>query len=112
MYPVIAASRTWRLAPAYDLTPSPQLGREERHLELVCGRMGTRATRENLLSASPRFGLTPDDASRVIDGMVEIIRRYWRSDVFSHGGTEADCATIEAAFVNSGFEYRTTLHTV
>jgi hypothetical protein len=70
--------------------------------------MGTRATRENLLSASPRFGLTPDDASRVIDGMVEVIRRYWQSDVFSHGGTEADCAAIEAAFVNSGFEYKTS----
>jgi serine/threonine-protein kinase HipA len=105
---VIAASREWRLAPAYDLTPSPQLGRQERDLALVCGRMGTRATRQNLLSASPRFGLTPDDASRVIDGMMEIIRRYWRPDVFSHGGTKADCAAVEAAFVHSGFEYKTS----
>jgi serine/threonine-protein kinase HipA len=102
---VIAVSRNWRLAPAYDLTPSPQLGREERHLALVCGRIGTRATRQNLLSASPRFGLTPDDASRVIDGMVDIVRRYWRTDVVLHGGTESDCAAIEAAFVHGGFEY-------
>jgi serine/threonine-protein kinase HipA len=102
---VIAVSRNWRLAPAYDLTPSPQLGREERHLALVCGRIGTRATRQNLLSASPRFGLTPDDASRVIDGMVDIVRRCWRTDVVLHGGTESDCAAIEAAFVHGGFEY-------
>jgi serine/threonine-protein kinase HipA len=105
---VIAVSRDWRLAPACDLTPSPQPGREERHLALVCGRIGTRATRQNLLSASPRFGLTPDDASRVIDGMVEIVRRYWRTDVVLHGGTESDCAAIEGAFVHSGFEYETS----
>jgi serine/threonine-protein kinase HipA len=102
---VVAASKDWRLAPAYDLTPNPQLGRQERDLALVCGRLGTRATRQNLLSASPRFGLTPEEASGLIDRMVEIVRRYWRPGVFAEGGTEADCSAIEAAFVHAGFEY-------
>jgi serine/threonine-protein kinase HipA len=102
---VVAASKDWRLAPAYDLTPSPQLGRQERDLALVCGMLGTRATRQNLLSASPRFGLVPQEASGLIDRMVEIVRRYWRPDVFAEGGTEADCSAIEAAFVHAGFEY-------
>jgi serine/threonine-protein kinase HipA len=102
---VVAASIDWRLAPAYDLTPSPQPGREERDLALICGRFGTRATRQNLVSASPRFGLAHDDASAVIDEMVHIIRRSWRAEVFAQGGTEANCAVIEPAFVHLGFEY-------
>jgi hypothetical protein len=44
--------------------------------------MGTRATRQNLLSASPRFGLVPEEASGLIDRMAEIVRRHWRPDVF------------------------------
>jgi hypothetical protein len=66
---VVAASTDWRLAPAFDLTPNPQMGWHERDLALVCGRFGTRATRQNLISAAPRFGLTTDDASTVIDRM-------------------------------------------
>jgi serine/threonine-protein kinase HipA len=103
---VVASSTDWRLVPAYDLTPNPQHGREERELALVCGRFGTRATRENLVSASQRFGVAPDDASHLIDGMVEIVRRYWRADVFARGGTEADCTVIAPAFVHAGSEYR------
>jgi serine/threonine-protein kinase HipA len=106
---VVAAGKDWRLAPAYDLTPSPQLGREERDLALVCGRIGTRATRQNLLSASPRFGLPPEEASGLIDRMAQIVRRYWRPDVFAQGGAEADCAAIEPAFVHAGFEYEISL---
>jgi serine/threonine-protein kinase HipA len=106
---VVAASTDWRLAPAYDLTPSPQLGREERDLALVCGRFGTRATRQNLVSASPRFGLAPVEASGLIDGVAEIVRRHWRTDVFAQGGTEADCTAIEPAFVHAGFEFETGL---
>jgi serine/threonine-protein kinase HipA len=102
----VAASSDWRLAPAYDLTPSPQVGRQERDLALVCGRFGTRATRQNLLSAAPRFGLTSDDAGAVIDAMIDVVQRYWRADVFSGGGTQADCTAIEAAFVHAGFEYQ------
>jgi serine/threonine-protein kinase HipA len=95
---VVAASSDWRLAPAYDLTPNPQFGREERDLALVCGRLGSRATRENLLSASPRFGVSSDEASTLIDQMIEIVRSYWRPEVFGQGGTEEDCARIEPAF--------------
>jgi serine/threonine-protein kinase HipA len=102
---VVAAGTDWRLAPAYDLTPAPQRGREERDLALRCGRLGTRATRENLLSASPRFGCSHEDASAVVDDMVNVVRRYWRPDVLSHGGSESDCAAIEPAFVHAGFEY-------
>lgn len=102
---LVAATRDWRLAPAYDLTPSPQPGREERDLALKCGVFGTRATRQNLLSASPRFGLAREAAEAVIDEMVGVVRRYWRAEVFALGGTDADCAAVEPAFVHGGFEF-------
>lgn len=91
-----------------DLTPNPQYGREERDLALVCGRYGTRASRQNLLSAAPRFGLTHDDAAAVVDRIVDVIQAYWRPDVFAQGGTADDCARIEAAFVHAGFDYEAT----
>jgi serine/threonine-protein kinase HipA len=102
---VVAAGEGWRLAPAYDLVPNPQLGKQERSLALVCGQYGRVACRENLVSAAPRFGLTHEDAGRVIDQVADVIGRYWRAEVFAHGGTEADCALIEPAFLHTGFDY-------
>jgi serine/threonine-protein kinase HipA len=106
---VVAAGRDWRLAPAYDLTPNPQYGREERDLALVCTAR-TRATRENLVSGAARFGLTREDAAAAVDCIADVIRRYWRPEVVSQGGTEADCASIEAAFVHAGFDYESSGH--
>lgn len=104
-----AGSEAWATEPDHPARvlshADPSTGSRGRNLALVCGRFGTRATRQNLTSASPRFGLTPEDASRLIDGMVETVRRYWRPDVFSQGGTEADCAAIEPAFARADFEY-------
>lgn len=67
--------------PRYDL--SRALSWAARTATWVCGRFGTRATRQNLLSASPRFGLPPDEASGLIDRVAEIVRRYRRTVVFA-----------------------------
>jgi hypothetical protein len=69
---------------------------------MVCGRHGHTACRENLVSAAPRFGLTPEEADRVIDLVADVIRRYWRAEVFEHGGTEADCDWIAAGIPPRG----------
>jgi serine/threonine-protein kinase HipA len=102
---VIAAGRDWRLAPAYDLTPNPQPGIEERSLALMCGHHGRAACRENLVSAAPRFGLDTEEASALIDRTAEVIRGRWRSEVLAHGGTARDCEIIAPAFLHAGFEY-------
>ncbi|MDQ3555297.1 MAG: type II toxin-antitoxin system HipA family toxin [Gemmatimonadota bacterium] len=101
----VAAGQDWRLAPAYDLTPSPQGGTQERSLALVCGHHGRAACRANLVSAAPRFGLTREEASAEVDRIHQVIGRYWRAEVFEHGGTEEDRASIEPAFLHAGFEY-------
>jgi serine/threonine-protein kinase HipA len=103
---LIAPGRNWRLAPAYDLTPNSRQGTEERRLAMECGRLGRRASRENLVSQSPRFGLNPEEANRIIDEMKEIVAGFWRTEVLRQGGSEHDCDVIEPAFAYPGFEYQ------
>jgi serine/threonine-protein kinase HipA len=102
---VIAPGREWRLAPAYDLTPNPRQGQDERRLAMECGRFGRVARRDNLLSQSARFGLHADDAGAVIDEMKAIVARHWRAEVLRQGGSETDCHVVEPAFLYPGFEY-------
>lgn len=51
----------WRLSPLYDVTPAPAVGTEIR-LALGIGENGRVASRENLLSLAPRFGLSAEEA--------------------------------------------------
>jgi serine/threonine-protein kinase HipA len=102
---VVAAGEGWRLAPAYDLTPNPQGGRQERDLALACGVHGRRACRDNLLSATARFGLGAEEGESIIQEVAGVIGRHWRSEVRSHGGSEKDCEAVAAAFLHAGFEY-------
>lgn len=101
----IAPGREWRLAPAYDLTPNPRQGLEERRLAMECGRFGRVARRDNLLSQSVRFGLHADEANAVIDEMKVVVARHWREEVLRKGGSERDCRVVEPAFHYPGFEY-------
>ncbi len=102
---LIAPAKEWQLAPAYDITPDPRPGQQERDLAMVCGRLGRRARRTNLLSAAARFDLSAVDANGIIDEMVRVVRSEWEPEVRRQGGTNADCAVIAPAFVHDGFEY-------
>lgn len=104
---LIAPGAGWLLAPAYDLTPNPRQGMEDRRLAMACGRFGRVARRDNLLSESRRFGLDEDEANRIIDEMKAIVSRSWRAEVVRQGGSEHDVAVVEPAFVYPGFEYAT-----
>lgn len=105
---LIAPGRDWLLAPAYDLTPNPRQGLEERRLAMDCGRFGRIARRDNLVSEAPRFGLNPDEANAIIDEVKAIIQAHWRREVLRHGGSDHDCYVIEPAFLYPGFEYVTS----
>lgn len=105
---LIAPGREWALAPAYDLTPNPRQGLEERRLAMECGRFGRVARRDNLVSQAPRFGLRADEAGAIIDEMKQIVGTHWRREVLRHGGSEHDCHVVEPAFLYPGFEYKTT----
>ena len=102
---LIAPREGWRLSPAYDLTPSRTRSKERRDLAMVVGNHGRIATRYNLLSAAPRFGLTPEHADAIIDEMVDVVQREWKAAVVAMGGSKKDCEAVAGAFVYAGFEY-------
>jgi serine/threonine-protein kinase HipA len=102
---LIAPGVNWLLSPAYDLTPTPMISMEKRDLALEVGDYNRYANRENLLSQCARFRLTRERAGALIDEMKTIVAARWRALVLKAGGTAADCAAIERAFVYPGFEY-------
>lgn len=101
---LIAPDRGWRLSPAYDLTPSRARSVERRDLAMTAGAYGRWANRDNLLSEAPRFGRSRDEASRVIDEMVDVVARRWASTIREQGGSDDDCEAVAGAFLYPGFE--------
>lgn len=101
---LIAPGQDWRLSPAYDLTPFPQVS-VERDLAMEIGRT-RRANRQNLLSQCERFRLSREEASARIDAIQTTVSQRWRDTVRSYGGTEQDLALLERAFDYEGFEYQ------
>ncbi len=102
---LVAPGEEWRLAPAYDITPDPRPGQQDRDLAMLCGNLGRRARRGNILSGAGRFGLGDVDANAMIDQIAGIVRSEWEGEIRRQGGTGADCAAVATAFVHEGFEY-------
>jgi serine/threonine-protein kinase HipA len=101
---LIAKTRDWRLAPAYDLTPTPLVSLEDRDLAMICGDQGRIANKTNLLSQSARFLLSHDEASAVITAMESQVRKTWYEVTRAAGVSDKDCERIKGAFVYPGFD--------
>lgn len=102
---LIAPGAEWMLSPAYDLTPTPVVAADKRDLALEAGTYNRYANRQNLLSQCARLRLSRDRANAIIDAAKTVVASRWREYVRNAGGTEADCAAVERAFVYPGFEY-------
>lgn len=102
---VIALDQDFRLSPAYDLTPIPQVSVERRDLALAIGDYGRYANAANLVSQSPRFLLEREEAVRVVNEMEACVRARWYAVARREGVTEHDCGQISRAFVYEGFRY-------
>jgi serine/threonine-protein kinase HipA len=102
---VIAPGDSWRLSPAYDLTPTPSISEDRRDLAMAFGRAGRYANRQNLLSECGRFDLTKDEASAIVDRMASTVRDRWGEFLHAAGVSDADCEKIRRAFKYPGFEY-------
>jgi serine/threonine-protein kinase HipA len=100
---VIAMENDWRLSPAYDLIPAPQISIERRDLALACGDMGRYAHADNLRSQSARFLVNSDEAKAIIDAMEQRVKDRWYEIARREGVSEKDCKTIGGAFVYEGF---------
>jgi serine/threonine-protein kinase HipA len=88
----------WRLAPAYDLVPQPLVSRERRDLALTVGRHGRAASLYNIVSESPRFGVSAEEARGVFNQVVTAVRG-WR-EIFRAGRvSERDIELVAPAFL-------------
>jgi serine/threonine-protein kinase HipA len=103
---VIAPDADWRLSPAYDLTPTTPVSLERRDLAMAIGDLGRYAHAENLLSQAPRFLLSKEDATGVVNRMEERVRDRWYPVAKAAGVSEADCAKISGAFAYQGFRIK------
>jgi serine/threonine-protein kinase HipA len=100
---VIAKERSWKLAPAYDLTPSVPVSLERRDLAMDCGDMGRYANAKNIISQHTRFLLDRDEAETIVNDMTAQVDATWYDTVRASGVSEKDAEMIRGAFVYPGF---------
>jgi len=100
---LIAPDRNWRLSPAYDLTPQPQVSQDRRDLAMICGDQGRFANAANILSQHGRFLLNREEAQNILTEMKERVENTWLDTVRESGVSEIDAETIRSAFAYPGF---------
>lgn len=100
---ILAKDRSWRLSPAYDLTPTPSIAQDTRLLAMTCGLEGRMARRDNLITGHGRFLLSEDDAAAIVDRVVATVRSEWDPCLRRAGVSEKDCAAIASAYIYEGF---------
>jgi serine/threonine-protein kinase HipA len=100
---VIAKDQSWKLSPAYDLTPSPVIAQDRRDLAMDAGDQGRFANAKNLLSQRARFLLDEQEAGAIVSEMTERVRATWYDVVRAQGVSEKDAGTIRGAFLYEGF---------
>jgi len=102
---ILAKGRDWQLSPAFDLTPTPMIALERRDLAMACGDRGRYANKKNLLSQHSRFLLNEEDATTILNNIVETVRNSWQPAMQESGVSKTDCKRIESAFLYKGFFY-------
>lgn len=96
------AGRGWRLSPAYDIVPQPDMGPGmPRLLTLGVGMNGSReATCNNALSACGVFGLTKEEGEKTIDHMKRKFLSQWEPVYSRYNVPRKDFPALAEAFVN------------
>jgi serine/threonine-protein kinase HipA len=102
---ILGKKEGWRLSPAYDLTPTPAISEDARFLAMSCGLEGRIARRKNLLSGHHRFLLSEEEASQILNQIIETIQREWEPCLRQAGVSQKDLNFIESAKVYPGFFY-------
>ena len=98
---ILARGRSWRLAPAYDLTPAPAHSLE-RDLSMICGPEGRRARKDNLVAGAGRFMMSREDAEAIFAEVVQTVRARWLGAMCRAGVGTADRETVRSAFLPDG----------
>lgn len=99
---LLAKGRSWRLSPAYDLTPMPVVALDRRDLAMECGPAGRSANKANLIGAAGRFLLNADKAGAIFTRVIETVRGAWHATMRRAEVSEQDCKAIRRAFLYDG----------
>lgn len=96
------AGQGWRLSPAFDVVPQPDMGPgESRRLTLGVGLDDSRrATLDNALSACAVFGLAKEDGRAMVQRMKQIFLSRWEAVFAACGVPKKDFPALAEAFVN------------
>jgi serine/threonine-protein kinase HipA len=88
----------WRLSPAYDILPYPQVSLD-RDLAIGVGRDGRRATLRNAFSEIASFGLSRSQAIPMALAMQKTVKATWEDTFRSTGFTEAELERVRTCFI-------------
>lgn len=88
----------WRLSPAYDIVPLPQVA-TERYLAIGIGQDGRRATLSNALSQAESFGLPREEATRLAITMRDCVKAEWENTCRTSGIVAADIERMSTCFL-------------
>lgn len=90
--------KTWRLSPAYDIVPQPQMSKGGKsRLTLGVGDQGSLATLENALTRCEDFGIRKDAAQATIDELLSIASK-WKQENRTWGVPEQKIEALAEAW--------------
>jgi serine/threonine-protein kinase HipA len=88
----------WRLSPAYDIVPYPQVSLD-RDLAIGVGSNGRRATIKNALSEAASFGLSKEQAIALAREIQSTVKANWEKVFQSCGLTAEDMERLRTCFL-------------
>lgn len=88
----------WRLSPAYDIVPYPQVSLE-RDLAIGVGRNGRQATMKNALSGAASFGLSPSQAIPLALDIQKKVKANWEVVFKESGITGVELERLRTCFI-------------
>jgi len=92
-------SGMWRLSPAYDIVPQPQmLSGDKSYLTLSIGSQGRLASLENALSRCEDFGLHKDKAAKITAQMTAHVQQNWEIENKKAGVPEGKINSVQQAY--------------
>jgi serine/threonine-protein kinase HipA len=86
----------WRLSPAYDVLPYPQVSLDRN---LGVGRDGRRASMRNALSDSAGFGLSREEALSMALAIQQAVKTSWEKVFRKNGLATADIDRLRNCFI-------------
>ncbi|MBI9113343.1 type II toxin-antitoxin system HipA family toxin [Maridesulfovibrio ferrireducens] len=92
-------SGMWRLSPAYDIVPQPQMRSDDKsYLTLAIGSQGHLATLENALSRCEDFRLQRNKGTTIVEQMAKYVKENWKNENIKAGVSKTKIYSVQQAY--------------